>query len=297
MTEGNPFQHKAFLDWADRAELPRKTIFEPFAGANDLIWHLQDMGLCNEYSSFDISPAHSTVTKRDTLKRFPSGDVCITNPPWLAKNSATLRGLSYPHTAYDNLYKFALDKCLSNCKWVAALVPESFIRANDAFLMGRLTDFISLTSKLFKDTAHPVGLALFQPHRSEDTRVWTDRGEKHLSVLKSLRPEPHKRGVKITFNNPDGNVGLIAFDNTQSASIRFCDVSELKHYQVKNTGRFITKVRVDAKVRIDDWNNYLNAFRLKTWDILMTCYRGIRRDGMYRRRLDWNLARGIIHNA
>ena len=206
-----------------------------------------------------------------------------------------MRGLSFPYTTHDNLYKFALDRCLSNCNWVAALVPESFIRAN--IFTERLTDFISLTSKMFDDTSHPVGLALFQPYHSEHVNVWTDNGSNRLSDLEALRPKPRLHGDRVTFNDPNGNVGLIALDNTKIASIRFCDVRELDDYTVKSTGRHITKVRVDGKVSIDTWNDYLNDFRLKTWDVLMTCYKGIRKDGMYRRRLDWDLARGIIHNA
>ena len=95
--------------------------------------------------SCDIHPADERVEMRDTLDAFPLGfDVCITNPPWLAKNSVTARGLAFPDCSYDDLYKFALEKCLDNCGWVAALVPELFIRAS--LFQERLTDFVSLTS-------------------------------------------------------------------------------------------------------------------------------------------------------
>ena len=104
-------------------------------------------------------------------------------------------------------------------------------------------------------------------------------------------------GVTIKFNDPDGNVGLIALDNTIEASIRFCDVGELSDYKVKSTGRHITKISVDGKVKIHEWNRFLNNFRDKTHDVLMTCYKGIRKDGKYRRRCDWGLARGIVHHV
>jgi hypothetical protein len=296
-TVKNPFHHCAFSNWAEQSGLPSTSILEPFAGANSLIKHLQNMGLCNESVCYDIEPSHKHVQKRDTLECFPNGfDVCITNPPWLAKNSATVRGLSFPNCRYDDLYKFALEKCLDNCKWVAALVPESFIRAG--IFQERLTDFISLTSQIFADTGHPVGLALFQPHPSSEIRVWSqDFQVGYLSELESLRPQQKPNGPDVRFNHPHGNVGLIALDNTYTASIRFCPVDELAKYTVKNTGRHITKMYVEGNIQIEGWNEYLDDFRNRTHDVLMTCYKGIRKDGMYRRRLDWNLARGIIHNV
>ena len=171
-TEKNPFQHPAFRLWAKRVDLLRVRVLEPFAGANRLIGHLLDMGLCRGFQSFDIYPANPDVHFRDTLKSFPSGyDACVTNPPWLAKNSVSVRGLPFCAGNHDNLYKYALEKCLDHCPWVAALVPESFIRAK--LFQGRLTDFISLTNQLFSDTDHPVGFALFQPHAASDVVVWS----------------------------------------------------------------------------------------------------------------------------
>ena len=296
-TEGNPFRHPAFYAWAKRSGLPESTVLEPFAGANGIIHHLENMKVCERSISYDVLPADDAVIQRDTLARFPSNfEVCVTNPPWLAKNSATVRGLEFPDCGYDDLYKFALEKCLDNCPWVAALVPESFIRAG--IFQDRLSDFVSLTSRLFSDTGHPVGLALFRPDSVADVKLWSGRTRLGwMSEIESLRPLPRKDGPEVSFNEPEGNVGLIALDDTKTASIRFCKVSELADYTVKKTGRHITKMRVSGRVRIKVWNEYLQWFREQTQDVLLTCYKGIRKDGKYRRRLDWELARGIVHNA
>ena len=293
-TRGNPFVHQAFTGWAAEAKLSQATILEPFAGANGLIDHLQGMGLCSAFKSFDVEPASPHVRVRDTLARFPRGfDVCVTNPPWLARNSATARGLAFPATEHDDLYKFALELCLRNCGYVAALVPESFIRAE--LFLPRLQAFISLTHGLFDDTGHPVGLALFVPGVQADATVWSGRKKVGaLSEVKKLRPQPIPGGIRVRFNDPQGNVGLIALDNTREASIRFCEVSELEKYQVKHSGRHITKITVEGKKRLEDWNHVLNKLRLLSSDVLMTSYKGIRQDGLYRRRCDWRLARGII---
>lgn len=296
-TTNNPFSHPAFAVWANEARLKDRTILEPFAGSNSLIHHLQSIDLCKSFRSFDIEPANSSVEYRDTLVDFPTGyDVCVTNPPWLARNIATYKKIHFPKSIYSNLYQIAIENCLRYCNWTAALVPESFIRAN--IFRERLVSFVSITRCLFVDTGHPVGMALFAPVKVPDTEIWTgNQRVGMLSELEATYPVPDPKGPAVSFNEPDGNVGLIALDNTVGASIRFCPVEELSDYEVKPTGRHITKLQVDGSIRICAWNDFLNKFRKNTQDVLMTCYKGIRKDGHYRRRLDWQLARGIIHNA
>lgn len=296
-TAGNPFENPAFKDWAKKAKLTKNCILEPFAGANSLIENLSDMGWCRQSKSFDIAPSAKGVRYKDTLADFPQGyEICITNPPWLAKNSATVRGIPFPETRHDDLYKVALEQCLDNCAWVGALVPESFIRSG--LFTERLVHFVSLTGKMFADTGHPVGLALFQPQSTKDVMVWRNECEiGKLSELEKARPRSNGYKVKVTFNASDGNVGLIALDNTIEQSIRFCNVSELADYNVKPTGRHITKIKVSGNIKIQAWNKCLKEFRDSTQDVLLTCYKGIRKDGWYRRRLDWETARGIINHV
>ena len=293
-TRENPFEHEAFYKWAKNSKLPKVKILEPFAGSNHIISILKEMDLCGEYTSFDIMPTHSNVKCRDTIKDFPKNhEVCVTNPPWLAKNIATYKGLEFPQTRHDNLYKLCLELCLKNTKHLAILLPESFIRSG--IFTERLLDFISITSSsIFQDTDNPVGLALFGNQTTKATRVWSDDeyiGD--LSKLLTIKPVADKH-INITFNTEEGNVGLIALDNTKEASIRFCNVEELSNYIVKPTGRHITKIKVDGSICIDGWNDAINSFRNQTKDILMTSYKGLRKDGMYRRRCDWALAKGVI---
>ena len=293
-TAGDPFESPAFTGWAKKARLPESQILEPFAGANSLIDRLEFLKLCKKWKSFDIAPVGKGVEYRDTLCDFPQGfDVCVTNPPWLAKNSATRRGLAFPDTRYDDLYKVALERCLANCQWIAALVPESFIRAG--LFHERLGHFVSLTGKMFNDTENPVGLALFEPNPVKDVVVWRD--EKKIGTLRDLEKNLPKSNNKIPmrFNAPEGNVGLIAIDNTKEASIRFCHPADLNGYSVSGACRSITRIAVDSNVYIKDLNDCLREFREKTQDVLMTSFKGLRKDGMYRRRLDWNSARGIIN--
>lgn len=161
-TAGNPFDCRPFANWARRAGLPKETVLEPFAGSNAIIGHLLRLKKATLWKSFDIQPQHPDVVRRDTILNFPTGfRVCVTNPPWLAKNSATYRGLPFPETEFDDLYKLALTRCLENCEYVAALVPESFIRAN--LHLQRLHTFVSLTGAVFSDTRHPLACGAIRP--------------------------------------------------------------------------------------------------------------------------------------
>ena len=308
-TRHNPFVyatiHPAFQEWATQAGLPHTRILEPFAGENLLIQHLQGMGLCGAFASFDIAPAHSDVVCRDTLRDFPRGfEVCVTNPPWLAKNSATSRGIAFPQTHYDDLYKYALDKCLAHCGYVAAIIPESFIRSG--LFHHRLDHFISISGGLFTDTNHPTALALFAPHgRGRGNKggalLWSDTHKiGRLDEILSLRPQPNPSGVPVVFNSRHANLGLFALDNTIEASIRFCPIAEIAHRVATPSDRAISQIEVGRHISlavIDAWNARLAQFRRASGDMLMTAYRGLRQDGKYRRRLDWQLARAIMQTT
>ena len=322
-TRGNPFQLEAFQAWAKELNLEQQITLEPFAGAKDIPRLIDAAGLrCRDWAFYDIAPGTKGIVQRDTLADFPKGfNACITNPPWLARNSATRRGLPFPEaTRYDDLYKYALEQCLTHCEWVAAIIPEAFIRSG--LFQQRLRDFISLVpqkqrkkklenkrketsyyppdkgsrevSVMFEDTEHPVGLALFAPYTTPDVRVW--RNNQLLGGLDELRthlPQP-SRNRGIVFNEPNGNLGLIAIDNTVSASIRFCPPAELEGYAVRYQCRSITRIGVPWHVGIDMLNARLATIREKTHDVFLTAFKGLRRDGHYRRRLDWALARAII---
>lgn len=310
-TRGNPFQLKPFQTWAKELNLAQQIALEPFAGAKDIPQLIDAAHLrCRDWAFYDIAPMAQGIVQQDTLADFPKGfNVCITNPPWLARNSATRRGLPFPEaTRYDDLYKYALEQCLTHCGWVAAIIPEAFIRSG--LFLKRLRDFISLvpqtqykttkengkrdTSYMFEDTEHPVGLALFTPDATSDVRIW--RNNQFLGSLSKLRRHLplSSNNRSIVFNNPNGNLGLIAIDNTVSASIRFCQPEELKDYPIRVHCRSITKIGVPWHVDIDMLNTRLTKIREKTHDVFLTAFKGIRRDGHYRRRLDWALTRAIV---
>ena len=298
-TAGNPFTLAPFREWANRAGLPGKRVLEPFAGANGLIKMLRELSLCEDAASYDITPAGRDVRRRDTLAGFPSGfEVCVTNPPWLARNSATRRGLPYPGGGYGDLYQRCLKLCLDHCPHVAALVPASFLQSG--LFRERLQRYILLHRILFDDTENPVCLALFGPEPAATVHIYHD--EEYVGDLRALarRLPVEKRRRELKFNDPGGMLGFISFDAARAPSIRFCDADEIKDYSIKTSSRFVTRIGGCGQVtpaRISQLNRDIAAFRRGTADVFLTPFKGLRRDGQYRRRMEFALARKFINAA
>lgn len=228
---------------------------------------------------------------------FPTGyDVCVTNPPWLARNSATRRNLPYPTCKYDDIYKYCLESCLKHCEFVAALIPASFLQSG--LFRERLSTYILLHKLIFNETENPVCLALFTGSKDQSTRVFYDDefiGE--LDALSANIPQA-KTDRRVRFNDPQGTLGFISFDNTRTRTIRFCDVHEIADYEIKESSRFITRINGEFQGipnLLKRLNSLLTTYRDDTRDLFLTPFKGIRDDGQYRRRMFFSQARMLIN--
>lgn len=293
----NPFSYPAFTGWAKRHQTQREVILEPFAGSNNLIDMLQELGHCKCYQSYDLYPRSSNVKSRDTLSDYPTGyRVCITNPPWLYKSSAARRGLPFPKTEFDDLYKHCLALCLKHSPYVAALIPASFLQSK--LFRQRLEKVIFIYKKLFSYTDNPVCLALFQEEMVEDTQIYLDnKSVGMLGKLESHLPNPKATSPRlIQFNAINGPLGFISIDNNASPSIRFCHGDVLRHHAIKVSSRAITRIDgIDVTDSlIARLNEHIDMIRTRTYDVFLTTFKGLRKDGKYRRRMEYRLAREII---
>lgn len=296
-TQGNPFVLAPFQSWARDVGLHSKAVLEPYAGANHIIRALRGAGYAERFISYDLHPAAPEVRQKDTLEDFPKGfDVCITNPPWLAKNSAHRRGLRYPNTQYDDLYKHALALCLDNCAFVGALIPATFLQSR--LFLDRLDTVVFLHDKgMFSDTENPVCLSLFNDG-SKDTKIFFDT--EYIGTLRQLQKYLPPREVaekRVVFNNPGGELGFIAFDDTRGPSIRFCRGDDIAHYTISHSSRMITRISGDFRYSVSfvrALNREIEKFREDTRDVFLTPFKGLRKDGKYRRRMDYQLARDFI---
>lgn len=304
-TISNPFKFNAFRSWwkvAKKAAGEDSVILEPFAGAGNIISLTRHIGIDARWRCFDIAPpkilaGDARVEQRDTIIDFPTGfRIAITNPPYLARNSATRRGLSFPETEFEDLYQVALERMLTNCDWVAAIIPASFI--TQAVLKDRLSAAIQLNCRMFEDTECPVCLALFTPERHSDFDVY--RGDEKCGSFRELKgvlKEPRKR-FPWKFNAPRGQIGLRAIDGTQGPSIAFVGGDTIDSGLVSTTSRSVTRIEVPPGLPETDIirkaNSLLNRYRNRTCDVLMTTFKGLRKDGDFRRRLDFTQARQIL---
>lgn len=301
-TSRSPFSHPQFRAWAARAGLPGALLLEPFAGAGSLIGMLQHEGLVGDFRAFDIAPAAAFVEPRDCFRDYPKGSgVVVTNPPYMAKNSARRRRLPYPDTEFQDLYLYALDLMLAHSPFVAAIVPAAFGRLE--LFRDRLTHLIDLPFRnMFEETHHPVCLCLFEP-RSEGAVFWswTVRlgREARLRAAVPTLPEP----AEVTFNSPHGLVGLRAVDSNLGPSIEFVRGEEIDPDLVKNSSRSLTRLDVKGvdEANLDAVlmaaNKRLQRVRQMTADVALAPFMGVRKDGGFRRRLDFKTAKIILSLA
>src|SRR5436305_385326 len=262
---------------------------------------LQAQGYIFEFAAYDINPNSPEVEKKDTIKEFPRGHkLIITNPPYLAKNSACRKKIGFPTTKYDDLYKLCLEIMLKNCDYVAAIIPASFINA-DLFLE-RLHSYTLLSSQMFTDTENPVCLALFSPQKSNS--VYLYENDKYIGELYSLKKQVEQvlinnksQPTTITFNNKQGNLGLRAIDGTRFPTIAFIEAKQVPKRKIKVSSRHLTRIHVPHEINLSLLNERLKKLREITNDFFLTPFRGLRKDGKFRRRLDFQLARKIIKSC
>lgn len=314
-TTTNPFLLQPFIHWMKSIpNVSKERFLEPFAGSNNIpkMIHSAPIPQPFDWACFDLEPAEEnqapqwTILRRDTLSNYPKGYlVAITNPPYLARNSATRRGLSYSGGYYNDLYQYALALMLRYNGYVAAIIPESFL--GSGLFRDRLNAVISLPTPMFLDTEAPVCLALFTPLKSPDVSVYILNDYINtLSGLNRLRQqlEPkNKEGLKqFQFNCPRGDIGAVLIDDTKAPSIRFMDGYDIDARRISNSSRTITRIALhDTSIDPDDViqraNKILNDYREDTKDLLLTPFKGLREDNCYRRRLDYKTARLILSKA
>lgn len=223
----------------------------------------------------------------------------ITNPPFLSKSSASRLGIEYPKTNHNDIYKLCLELMLNNCSYVASIVPDSFLTSN--FDKSRLVTYISLTNNHFDNTVIPVGLALFNKDVTKDFLIYRDN--KILGSyleLKEFDLDMNSNNLDVTFNNPNGELGLISIDNTTD-KIRFINGTEIDPKTIKHYSRAYSRISIKGNYNlsklINNCNQILDKYRTNTKDVFLTSFKSVHNDGTYRRRLDFDTARRIINKA
>ncbi len=317
----SPFDHPLFREWVAKIpKIKKKSFIEPFGGANNIIELSQSQlpGVSlSQWRSYDLHPEAISVNKvpevpliaNDSILNPPQGDVCITNPPYLAKNSAKRMGYTVEFGGYGDLWELSIAKNLAAVDYLAAIIPESFLTRG--LFHERLMGVISITESLFDDTGFPVCLALWLKKPQDDFEVYV--GDRRIGSYSEISERNPLSGItldsdlKARYNDPLGELGLRAVDSPKGASIRYVRGEEIPSEQIKISSRAITRISLSRKSGADplngmsldelisELNRAVEGYREATSDIFLTNFKSLREDGVYRRRLDWKTSDRFIH--
>ncbi len=287
-----------------------KVAFDPFAGNGDMLNAAKEIGF-KEIKGYDIDP-HLNWERNDSLAMIPkiNNAIIITNPPYLTNYSAKRKGIGeevekyFSSCFYDDLYQLALEKCFSN-DFGVLIIPETFI--NSSFPKNRLVSISILEDNPFEDTETPVCVICFDNKNKNYKDIKVYKNEKFLENLEyfeQLRKKP-QRNFYIKFNSPKGQIALRAVDTTnpeKPISFMRRDMIDYDLSNIKESSRLITLIEICADEEsideiIDRGNDLLLDFRVKTSDVLLSPFKGNKKNGERRRRLDYATARAILEDA
>ena len=301
-TQGNPFLHKPFKQWFEQVS---KTgiMLEPFAGNGQIIKLMQEAGFNHKWKLFDIDEKLTNVEMRDSIKDFPKGfEAVISNPPYLSYHFAKRKKLKTTKEyflGFESLYQTAVFVALNNSDFVGMIIPESFLTSG--LFKDRLQKVISLPYQMFLDTEMPTCLALWGKEIVNEIEIW--RGDNYVGLYSQLASTLKEVpcAERIKFNVLTGSIGLKAIDNSFEPTITFCLPNLIPPEKIKHSARLVSRIQIldlkNPEELIFIANKILNQWRLETQDVLLTAFKGVRADGLFRRRLDFRNARSILANA
>lgn len=285
--------------------------YDPFAGSGHLLKVVQELGI-SETKGLDIDEEMGWETN-DSLLNVPvlKNAIIVTNPPYLSNYSAKRRHILdsvkkyFENTKYDDLYLIALSRMIHAQDYVVAIVPETFI--NSSFPKERLFSINILEENPFAETETPVCVVCFDsvPKSPLEVRVYKNGHFKStLGDLEARRLHPG-HDVEIRFNSPNGKIGLRAVDTTYpERRISFMRKEELDYdlKSIKTSSRIITVIEMNVGEEklsnfIETCNLMLEKYREATDDLLLSPFKGNMKNGVRRRRLDYETCRAIMEMA
>ncbi|MBU1132214.1 hypothetical protein KKC32_03135 [Patescibacteria group bacterium] len=287
-----------------------KIAFDPFAGGGDLLKVAQKIGF-KKIKGLDIDKTLHWE-QNDSLLSIPKIDnsIIITNPPYLTNYSAKRKGIYenvkkyFDICSYDDIYQLAIEKCLTN-NFGVMIIPETFI--NSKFPKNRLVSITVIEDQLFSDTENPICVICFDNRNRSYDQIDVYKNNNligKLGYFEKLRRTPHKN-IYMKFNAPKGQIALRAVDTTNPLKpISFMKPEEMDYdlADIKHSSRLITVIEVRAdsgsidKI-IEYSNQLLFDFRKKTYDVLLSPFKGNKKNGERRRRLDYMTARSFVEDA
>lgn len=285
------------------------TIYDPFAGTGELLKLLISQNKKYKAVGLDIDKRFGWEYN-DSLVNIPHIDnaIIITNPPYLAKQSASRKRIDlskyFFNTKYNDIYLLALDNMLKAQNYVVAIIPESFI--NSVFNKKNLLHSITiLEDNPFIDTETPVCIVCFDGIFKDYKDIKVYKNDNLISNLYSVyeaRLKPTNE-LNIKFNDLSGWLGLRAVDSSNdNKKISFALKENMKYdwdRNIKISSRHITLINVDIPIHlrnifVQKANEKIQEIRTKSADLVFTAFKGNTKKGIRRRRIDFKLVRAIL---
>ncbi len=280
-------------------------IIDPFAGGGHLLKPFESI---YNIGGYDIDPTLSWPIN-DGLRGIPSHltDLCITNPPYLAKTTATRfkREGTYQYfnlyPEFDDLYLMGLEQCLKSFRYGVAIIPETYLLHPKK--SKRIISATVLEDNPFDDTDFPVVIVAWGCDEQSDYYIYKNENlvGTQNSLMTSIPSSTQLSKDVVKFNDPNGNLGIVCIDKGDViGGIKFTLPGQINS-TIKVSSRTSTKVQVnvdiDISALIDECNSILKKYRSDTFDVFMAPFKGNDQNGNRRRRLDFTTARLIIENA
>ena len=290
-------------------------VYDPFAGNGCLLGPVvHAVAAVKEMVGLDIDPSLGWEVN-DSLIKIPSKPeaIIVTNPPYFSNYSASRKGLGgelkkyFAMTRYDDVYLLALERMLEAQENVVAIIPETFI--NSPFRGKALLHSITiLEENPFVDTDTPVVVACFDSRPKHYKEIAIYKGAAPVCSLQDVedcRLSPDN-SVCMKFNDRFGWLGVRCVDSTNPDDRLHFDFKENIDYNwekgIKVSSRLLTLVSIDVpcdkKQRfVDECNAILGDLRNRSYDIVLSPFKGNMKNGVRRRRLDFQTCRAIIERA
>ncbi len=287
------------------------SFLDPFAGAGHLLEACATR-FKRPVAGLDLHAAPWPT--HDSLRDIPATSaIIVTNPPYLAKHSASRKGVAewvahyYRETGLDDLYQIALHRCLEAARFTVAIIPETFL--NSGFDKRSLALVSVLQRNPFQDTENPVCVACFDTQiqdGAQEARLFVD--DHYCGTLGDIFGLRHSvpRDDRIAFNDPTGTIALRAVDSTDpGAPIAFLPAEHFAYERsnIKVSSRLLTYLRVRGLpgnrrlALIELANLRLAQLREASHDLVLSPFKGNTKAGKRRRRLDYALARTLLIEA
>ena len=304
---------------------------DPFAGDGHLLRAVAELGITTAGHDLDISicKRNGWGAPNDSIRNVVLHEdaFVLTNPPYLAKNSAKRLGSNMVEYFEDgavliadsdrygilnDLFKLAIERTIAHYDDSVWIVPESVVQDLDRLphWRKRLHSLTILEQNPFTDTEHPVCVCVFTTSSPEGV-IW--KNDERLGTYDELRgahdavAQATSTALPMKFNAPNGALGYRAVDGTKadgSMRIKFCSEDNLNYDRgnIKISSRHMTYIdtalsSVELEPVILEANRRIEAYRKATSDVFLTAFMGNTKLGIRRRRLDYNLARRIFNQS